>query len=111
MSIPGLTERKLRCPCCKRTFVCHVDTLRYVYIESRPELWSAGHFDGSRHGGAKRSSGADILRDKKENTIPRNPDQARPPPPGSPGAYDRRDSDSPDAGIRDAAEEISDEDE
>jgi len=73
----GLTERSVRCPCCKQTFIVHVDTLRHIFVEARQEEWSANYFIGNAKGAKKVNRGADLLRDKKENTIPHYPGQTR----------------------------------
>ncbi len=73
----GLTERSIRCPCCKRTFTVHVDALRHVFVEARPQGWPANYFVGNQKGARRVKRGADVLRDKRQNTTPRYPGQTR----------------------------------
>ena len=107
----GLVERSVRCPCCKRHFTVHVDSLRHIFVEARPQGWPANHFIGSAKGARKVKKGVDLLRDKRENTIERYPGQTRAwDTQGRAAEDDERRSDGPDGEVQDPTSPPGEED-
>ena len=71
-----LTERAIRCPLCKEHFVAYIDGVQNVFVRVKA-AWKTRSYPGTKRGtlSAYKKQGAALLRDPKQNDIPRHPGQ------------------------------------